>query len=277
MAIEKYRPFDYQNISVHVALEILSFLYIPSLMKCCAVSKQFDELTDENILWKDFTVQDLTNLFPNLKIRVIDKEVWEKFVDQKKWKLKFDGKAVYNKQVIRGLKKFSTLSIEGNAGITLLNLSQITSSVTFNTFIEIAESLQPDGMKFFAPFSKKVKEYFENQLIDMKSIILLTNCVLNGSRQMTYEEQNQLVQSMECELPEASYVLIATVFAYLMNNERLFPQKPNLTFTRCANTVEFLDRISQMIVGSFGETGFQVTHDFNNNIEFYGAAAMQKC
>lgn len=249
-------------------------------MKCSSVSKQFKKLANDDLLWKGIISRGLPNLFPNLKIRVIDKEVWEKYVDREKWGIRFDGKAASNKQIVKELQAFSKLPIEGDAGITLLNLSDMTTPVTFNKFSEIAKSLELDGVKFFADSIRNdVKEHIGNEHIDINRTILLTNSILEESRNKTYYDQKQLVEEDNgCELPETPLILVSTVFAYLMDKERLFPREPYLTYTRCSNAVEVLPGYpaAHIIVGNFISNGFNIGYDFSASTDFFGAAAMRK-
>jgi len=262
-----------QNISELVVRKIFSYLDMDDLGRCCFVNKSFKASADE--FWKDPTKwEGLTKFFP--KLRVIDKKVWEKHVDMKTWGLSFGKQLPWDLRVIiPELKKFSALPIENDAGVTLFQ--NLPNGLAFNKLVAIAQSLEQGEIKFFESTIYATGNQLGGKAADTNSIIMISNDVLKGTDattgNKTFDDLETIVKTHECEMPGVLHVLISMVFAYLMDNKRLFGR----TVIRCSEAVETGVGIGHPIIGDFDSDGFRITIDrFCKDGDGYGTAALRR-
>ena len=221
---------------------------------------------------------DLKTLFPSL--RIIDRNVFEEYIDAEQWGLSIGERAPLDMKIfLEKLEKISALDIEGDAGITVLMLPNITprEDFTLNKFIKIGKSLEKPEAMLFSNISLDVKNRIGDIPIETNTTIMLTNNVITKSRNTTFIKQDERIKDDGFEMPDIANLLIITVFTYLMDKVRLFPRDP-LTYTRCSNTFDINGRLSHAAMGSFGSNGLIVLNNYANPFArgYSGVAAMLK-
>ncbi|MCH9626218.1 MAG: hypothetical protein S4CHLAM123_14110 [Chlamydiales bacterium] len=247
---EGFSPFNETSVFLH----ILSFLDIDNLGKSCFVNKLWKQLASDKSIWN------LQRFFPSL--RVIDKSAWKEHVDLDKWKLSFKGLASLNNNVlIPELKKFTSLSIEDNAGFTLLS---VPSSLCCNTLVEIAKSLGQENTGFFRTALRESQYKAWSQVADTSYTVLLSNEILTESLDQTFAEQQKIVNDHECEMPSLLDLATLIVLTQRVDEKKLF----QIRATSCSGVDSDLPMIFM-----WGTGGFRC---YAESSDTWGCAALRK-
>lgn len=233
-----------------VSLTIFSYLSGNELGRSCRVSKQWHTLASMPILWNAL---DLRKLSPSLK--VFDELDWTTHIDLSSLNLSIaDAPPSDKRKEIPVLKRLlSSLSIEGNSGVTLLT---IPKGLTLNKLVKLARSPKLGNATNFKPIWNRITEELGDIPVDKTYRIVITNNVFEASRNLSVNARKNLVHKSGCEMPsilEASTLLVVT---YMSSQQRLYNDNPR-TYTLCLGQVDGYP----LIVGGFAPAGLVVDYD----------------
>jgi hypothetical protein len=251
------------------------------------VSRRWHRLSsDPNLLNAAFTIT-----FPSLSI--LDASRWAKcFGELSRHGLSVADEPPINPRTsIPILEQFSSLPIkklteeneegeriEKDAGITLLT---IPKGLTFNKLVKMAQ--ENDKVKF-NPLRKSVRKFDIGDVeVDKTSRLLITNNVLEGSRDLSFEEQGKLEESFKCERPDALAALALVVTTFINSGKRLYID--DVVFTQ--TDVNFVDTDGTVlpwvqpgpymaVVGNFGSDGLNVDSKYVGYSDRHGVVALRK-
>jgi hypothetical protein len=251
-------------LPVEVITEVFRFLFPRDVVQVSYVCRGFYVAASDETsasVWKTY---DVKKLFP--KLSIIDRGVWERHVDLSRWGLSFEAAAPCpNRKLILNLPRlFASLNVEGGAGITLLVMPQ---GLTFNKLVEI----NPAAFEYIWD---RIPEVLGEIFVERTYQVVITNSVLEESRNKSVSQQQALVEKLDCKMPRvlevSALVILTFISSSALSPTRLYNDSP-WTYTRC---IEKLDGYS-IVVGSFTSEGFDV-HDNNFDNVDYGVGAVQK-
>ena len=163
-------------------------------------------------------------------------------------------------------------SVKGEQEAPECTLVLMPKGLTANKLIELMENPQKGH-------STKLKHIFhgiDNEYGDKENResywFLMTNDVIEGSRNKSFQEQKDLVKDKtngKCHLPTYLEALVGCALHNVKNGEHLLNQK-DMTFTRCQCLFEGYPIAVGGLGGLFVNSNFPVGHDHD------GALALQK-
>lgn len=206
-----------------IIFQMFDLLTARELVCVSQVSRRWKRLASDGKLWNT----PLTKIFPTLK--VFDSSDWSNYIkDLPSHGLSTAGE-LPNRAYISILKqRLTSLSIENNAGLTLLT---IPKGLTVNKIKQLGESMKGIRVQWgnYA-FFKKLGDIPAERTYR----ILITNNVLERSRELTTEAQKEFVQALGWRCPkflEATTLLITT---FIKTDQRLTDL---CTYTICEEIV----------------------------------------
>lgn len=246
------------SLPAEVMLQIFSNLSSIELCQSCLVNRQWRQLASDKSLRNNFNLEDF---FPSLK--VFDKAAWQKHIDLPSFGLTMEDRSSVDKQtLIPGLRQlFSSLSVEGDAGITLLT---IPKGLTPNIAINLPGAPKIDHACL------KLRE-IRNIPVEHTYTIAISNNVLEGSRNLSLSAQTKFASQKHCELPTALELVTLLVVTYLSSKERLYKAQCNdnlMTFARCIESIGDYP----LVVGGFSSEGFNI--DLSPQFHINGLAGL---
>lgn len=161
-------------------------------------------------------------------------------------------------KLIPALKQMAKLKILGNAGVSIVavnntSINQLILSCKFNTV------------------ERAVKSRIGDQ--EVTGIWVITNSGLEGTGDMTYEEQEQHVRKLGFEMHE---LVPTTALSVLTKDKKLFGDDP-LIYVRCSNSIQALQGKMNVIFGGKSEKGANIlTFECSERIAHHYAGAMKK-
>ncbi len=145
-----------------------------------------------------------------------------------------------------------SLSIEGDAGVTLLTLPR---GLTFNTLVELANAPRlREGMKFSFIWDSFTEAHGDDALSSTKRIVI-TNNVLNETRSKSAADEKVLVKDLGCHLPHTLEAAALCTTTFIATGVRLYNDSP-WTYTHCEENVRGI----QIIVGGLSAAGLKVSN-----------------
>ncbi len=200
-------------------------------------------------------------------VTVFDENDWKHYFDLSRFGLSFDNAPFLDLErtasQLRSLQE--KLSIEGDAGVTLLTLPR---GLTFNKLDELGKSPRSgEGMKFRYIWDGFTDAHGNDALSSTKRIVI-TNNVLNNTRKKSLDDQKALVGDLGCRLPRTLEVAALCTTTFIATGKRLYNDSPN-TYTRCEENVQG----RQMIVGGLSAAGLCVFFDGDWDHDYDSAGA----
>lgn len=232
---------------------VLSRLPALDLLRSCWVNKRFFQLGSSRSLWKTF---DLHHAFSDFKVSVFDKKDWEVHADFQKLKLADEdispidtARAVREMaQLILRLKE-NEVSIEQDAGFTVMTLPKKLSRSFLTSFAR--DPKQGNKAGGFGWIDPKIEQVLQSMTVSKSYQLIITNSILNNSRDKTAEDQDKLLKKIGCTRPGVLEVASLVFFAYISSPStdrvRLYASfKNEHTYTR-ARTEDDV----RMLIGNF--------------------------
>jgi len=250
-------------LPAEVSLNIFSYLSANELGRSCLVSRQWRTLASTSSLWNAL---DLRKLFPSLN--VFNELDWEAHVDLSSLGLSIaDAPPSDKRKEIPVLKRLlSSLSIEGNLGVTLLT---IPKGLMFDKLVKLAGSPKFGHATNFKPIRNPTEMVFEDIIISVDKTyrIVITNNVLSESQSLSVRAQENLVHTSGCEMPSILEAATLLVVTYMSSQQRLY----NDLFAYCSE--QFCG--FQSVVGGFDSDGIGVAYDnLGFECELFGVAGV---
>ena len=255
----------------YAVLEIFSYLNLATLGTICRVSKHWKQLVDTHDLWKITLYREIA--FGNDK--------WAKcfgadVVKNEDTKEEFSSLPLH--AFIEDCKKFKSIFPEKNAkdSLMLVRLPKtLNEQFTLKSLGELAKKYFKDSDAGYGLIWSSIVHELGDKPIDKSHWVLMTKDVLPGSRNKSYDEQQQIVTELAEQSPirygvpgvlESAACILSQYFG---SNTRLFSHNP-LTYTRCKEEV----RGYQIVVGGFAPAGLSVNDGCDDgNV---GVAALRK-
>ena len=225
-------------------------------------------ITSANFLWKNLN---LKNLFPRLQ--VLDEKVWETHIDMTTYELDAAGDFPQDKQMIKTLKNFASLQTEGESGITLLTLPK---GLTFNKLVKLAQSPKQGNAAKFDYIFDRISEDLGDISVDKTYRVVITNNVLQGSRNRSIADQQDLVDILGCKMPEMLTVATLVILTHISSPAvpsliRLYNDNP-MTFTRCSELIAGRN----LVVVGLAPAGFCINSFYFDHVAYTGVVVLQK-
>jgi hypothetical protein len=213
-SIKREEDMDCQDVimrlPVELILSIFSYLSIKGLAISSLVSKKWRHMVSDPSICD---IRYLTEIYPSFK--VIDASDWAQHVNFREHELSTEDEPhIANRAwFISLLKQFSSLPIERKAGITLLT---IPKGLNLNKLEEIGRGLTHFGL------SRLIKEAIGEIQVKKTYRILITNNVLEESRNKSITEQKALANGLGCTRPKVLEAVALLVMTYLVSKKRLY-------------------------------------------------------
>ncbi|MGB7128901.1 MAG: F-box protein [Candidatus Rhabdochlamydia sp.] len=227
---QSYSPIS--SLPDEILLKIFGDLSPKDLCQATCVSKHWNQLASDKLIWQAF---DLKKIFPSLK--VIDQAVWQAHYKFAMLDLSIDDSPSFDKRVIiLALQRlFTSLQIEGEAGITLLTLPKGLTIHKLKTLLNCMTDCyyEPDFM-----------EEFKHVSVDRTYTIAITNAILKGSERLPTIRQQDFIKEKGCEMP--TMLEAATFFAFL--DHKPHPLNQGLDLPLCTHCREQI-KGDNLIVG----------------------------
>jgi len=247
--------------------EIFKFLSPEDLARTARVCRKWNEVGSNESLWRAF---DLKTLFPLL--RELDEKTWQKYADLDALGLSVaDATPPDNRKIIPELKRlFASLKIEGNKGITLLTMPK---GLSLNKLVQFARSPKEGNPTDFKRTWMEISETLGDITVGKTYRIAITNTVLEGSRNLSFAAQQELVNKSRCAVPKVLEVSTLAILTYISSPKsspvRLYGDNP-WTYTRCPEQIIGYN----LVVGGFAPAGLFVGIGYANRN--YGVGALRK-
>jgi hypothetical protein len=253
-----------------LVLEIFSHLNLAKLGNICCVSKQWQRLANEPILWKIVIYREIA--FGNEKWAQCFGTNVVKGEDNKE---EFSSLPVDD--FIADCKKFKSIFPEKNAkdSLMLVRLPKtLNGGLTLKSLGELAKKYFSKNDKGYNFIMTPIVQELGDQSINKSSWVLMTKDVLPGSRNKSYGEQQKIVAELaeksliNYEVPGTLESAVCILSQYFGSNPHLFSSE---TFTRCKEEVEGY----QTCVGGFTSSGLSVIYAIDD-YDRLGVAAQRK-
>lgn len=217
---------SFSQLPDELILYIFGYLNAIGLAKCGACSRKWQRMASNQKLWD---ACDLRKLFPSLKVFDTVDWVTHAHVD-----LPFQGLSVADvppldkRTAIPALQRcLSSLSIEGNAGVTLLTIPQ---GLNFKKLVKLTHFLALGNlalgnldslhrMRIWRNFPKEFKNEVKNTYR-----IVITNNVLKGSRRDIVQQDLDLLNKIGCRLPKAIGAMALLFVTFMTSRQPLYKQ-----------------------------------------------------
>ena len=149
-------------------------------------------------------------------------------------------------------------------------------ALTLNKLQDLIQNPQNEGHATnYDYYGDSTKSEYGNTPVERSHWVLMTRDVVPGSRNKTYQEQQDLVNQYEgYGLPGALEAAVCILMEHVSSGSKLFGERP-LTYTRCTETV---GGRYPVVVGGFGPDGLDVNDYYSDDFVFddYGVAALRK-
>ncbi len=261
-----------KTLPIEIISIIFSHLDIVTLGRSCCVSKDWNRLANDPILWKKAIYREIA--FGNADWAKSFGDDVVKGEDRKE-----ELSSLPWKEFIEDCKKFKSIFPEKNAKDTLMLVrlpKTLNSGLTLKSLGELAKkyfSKSDTGYRFI--WSAIIQELGDKS-IDKSRWVLMSTDVLPGSINKSYEEQQKIVADLAeksligYEFPKTLESAVCILSQYFFDSKtRLFNDDP-WTYTRCKENVQGY----QTVVGGFAPAGLLVSISFDG--DHIGVAALRK-
>ncbi len=147
-------------------------------------------------------------------------------------------------------------------------------SLTLNKLIELVKSPNNGNSTYLRYIKEEIVQKLGDNAIDESYWFVMTNDVIEGSRDKAYAAQKELVQEKthgEYSPPTCLEALACSVMHHVIYGEHLLGRE-RPTFTRCQDLIGDYP----VVVGGFASGGLYVGYDFDYASGSYGVAACRK-
>lgn len=240
-----------------VLLQILGLLPLKSLGQASLVCKRWASLCEDDTFktfWSD--IQRLKEIYPTLAI--YDRIDWKKNFGLRRCKITCDDAKPLNKErmvrIITELKPLFALSIEGDAGISLIKLPNNTN---FAMLLTLIAEKNPEGKPTtFNGLGESFKNAVE-KVVKKTHFVAVTNSVVKGTPALSAEDfwdRYHALREKGYEFPEA--ISLGALLAFICcTADRTLPNRCYGADIR-TNVLEeanigTTDRISHLSMGDF--------------------------
>ncbi len=187
-------------------------------------------------------------------VTVIDSTVWKRCFDptvlaDKEGICFEEDSSEPTLEMIEELERLQTVPVEGNKGWTVLT---IPKGLTLNKLIKLVAAPQPEIPPLVVGVTPRFsKEVNRNLPIARTYRVAISNSILEGSRNESYEVQKNVVREASCEMPVVLEVVALCVLKYLNSvvsrsaPVEIYRKGDQPTYTRCQ------DRLSSVDTGLF--------------------------
>ncbi len=217
---QSYSPIS--SLPDEILLKIFSDLSPKDLCQASCVSKHWNQLASDRLIWQAF---DLKKMFPSLK--VIDQAVWQAHYKFAKLELSIDDSPDKRIIILALQRLFTSLQIEGEAGITLLTLPKGLTISKLKTLLHCMTGCyyEPDFM-----------EELKHVSVERTYTIAITNTILKGSERLSTSRQQEFIKEKGCEMP--TILEAATFFAFLDQKPLRLHEELDLSlYTHCREQI----------------------------------------
>lgn len=250
------------ELPAETILNILGFLNPFELLEVGEVCKAGRRLTSDSVLWNDF---DLRTISPLLKI--FDESDWITHVDLSKYGLSVEDTPPFDQRSAFPLiKRCLSLSIEGNAGVTLLT---IPKGLSLNKLVKLAKDPKLGNIKQLIDISYIVSREFGDREIPNTYRIVITNNIFSESRALSSSDLEILVKTLGCEKPKTLEIVALLVATFMSSGACLYHSG---TYTYCLEKFDIVDdtlnppiiNTLQSVVGDFTAEGRFIMCNYHN-------------
>ena len=273
--VDSALPFDIVGqLPEEVTLNIFSRLPADALAAVNEVGWYWNQLTKKEALLNQF---DMKTLFK--RVSFIDEAFWKAHLDPAKYKLSFNGCCTDQSKIIPKLQKCLSWPIEKikgiRPGVTQIDVPQGLS----------IKKLQKLAPRLLVHISDYVIEKYGDIEVDKAYTIIITDNVMEETRQKTQEQQVKIINEYGGERPKAIEIITLLVLTCLNTGKRLYGEIEvvlngyNLnawTYTRCEEQITEFQKNKRVVVGHFGISGVHVVINTNDQASVYGLAAVLK-
>jgi hypothetical protein len=254
--------FHINHFSDEIMLMCFSYLSPKDLGLASGVCKRWNHLGKDTVLWNAI---DLKQHFP--KLEIIDENFWKNYVQLDKFELDVSDIApLNNREIIPLLYKFPYSQIEADEGMTILTMPRGLFSRKLQ---RVAKALAKANEPIFEIISHNIELDLKNYVIEKTRRVLISNSVINGSRNKSALDQVKLIHKFKCQIPGALEITTLLVMTYFFSKKRLYNDSP---FTHSLASKPF-DVTTFAMIGNFSSKGIQVNKAPNFSSRSYGAGA----
>jgi len=181
----------------------------------------------------------LSRLFPGAAI--VDKCVWEKHIDLEQYGLVFEEGSEPRITIREYIEvELWASQVEKGQRVSILTLPK---GLSLKKMLQIGTAPKEGKVFEFNYTSPEVNELYGDQELEETIIVVVTNGVFKGSRGISSVKQRKLVENLKCEMPHLLPFKAHIILRGIRSNPT-DPTEPfgtvNLTFTRCAETINRL-------------------------------------
>ena len=199
----KSRTDFIKDLPEDMVLAVSEFLAPEDLARVSCVNKECRALVSAKRLWDAF---DLPKLYPGFS--VIDEKVWREHVDVEALKINPAGaRPLSNRELIPVVAHVSN-KVEGKKGVTLFT---IPKDFTINKALELARDYEMPIDWIWGDILTKIGDI----PVDDTYQIAITNSVLEGSRDISFTEQEDLVKKLRGTVPDLRAAIAFIVLKYI--------------------------------------------------------------
>jgi hypothetical protein len=280
LRVESNLPLDQcpiNDLPTEVLGEVFKCLNLGGLLACPLVNKQW-----QKAITNDPQLKELQEKIHDLREIAFGPEHWAKFAKVSAPTVEEIQKAYLRlPQNINEILNSPCQAFPESGKLVreTHELVYISEKITLTALGEIVEpKLAPNArdVKGYQYISKKIITDL-NKPIDQSHWVLMTKDVLEGSRHLSYVQQQAMVQKLSETSGKTHGVpkiheAVAVAIAHLLRfNENLFGQGNPWTYTRCEESIEGC----QVLFGGLTPTGFSV--DSNNyDCGFLGVVGLRR-
>ena len=273
--VDSALPFDIVGqLPEEVTLNIFSRLPADALAAVNEVGWYWNQLTKKEALLNQL---DMKTLFK--RVSFIDEAVWKAhLLDPAKYKLSFNGCCTDQSKIIPKLQKCLSWPIEKikgvRPGVTQIDVPQGLS----------IKKLQKLAPQLFEYISDQIIEKYGDIEVDKAYTIIITDNVIEETRQKTQEQQVKIINEYGGERPKAIEIITLLVLTCLNTGKRLYGQievvlngknRKFSTYTRCEEQLIDKQELKRFVVGAFCSRGFCL-YFYDYDDVYSGLAAVLK-
>ena len=236
-----------KDLPENMVLAVSEFLAPEDLARVSCVNKECRALVSAKRLWDAF---DLPKLYPGFS--VIDEKVWREHVDVEALKINPAGaRPLSNRELIPVVAHVSN-KVEGKKGVTLFT---IPKDFTINKALKLARLHRMPVEWIGDDILIKIGDI----PVDETYQIAITNSVLEGSRNISFAEQEALVKKLRGTVPDIQAAIAFIVLKYITSSstpDSVYNNAEKATFMRCPPD----PKVSKypLVVGGFARSGLTV-------------------
>lgn len=227
-----------------------------------------------DLFWKAFLIQDSSSRnrnMENLSLKIIDEKVWKECFNLQGSELDFTNAPACNKCLgflLPTIKKFASLEIKRKE----MMLLTLPAGLTLNKFIDLTKNqtvLKNQALQFF-PLFWPITAWGDVAI--EKTCLFAIASFFNGSKNLSYEDQKELVSKNQCEMPTLLPMVVFRIFNYLTTNS-FDGSGSGSNYSRCSDTQ---NGSQYAIVGECNKYGLHMTSFNKNPRPDIGVVAFQK-